>query len=82
MSARNAIHKVLVETYGNPDPYMDWELSDADAIITGLRDAGLVIVPIKPTMEMAEAALKAASSPETTIHSIWIALLTASKENT
>lgn len=42
--ARSVVLKVL-HGYSTKDSYIDWELSDADAILAALAEAGLVIVP-------------------------------------
>ena len=52
--ARTVILKVL-HSYSTKDNYIDWELSDADAILAALAEAGLVIVPRTCTEKMAEA---------------------------
>jgi len=51
--ARDVILKVL-HSYSSKD--IDWERSDADAILAALAAAGLVVVPREPTTAMVRAS--------------------------
>lgn len=42
-NARSVILKVL-HSYSTKDNYIDWELSDADAILAALAEAGFVLM--------------------------------------
>ena len=54
-NARDVILKVL-HSYSTKDSFIDWERSDADAILAALNAAGLVVVPEDPTRKMLQAA--------------------------
>ena len=45
--ARDVILKVL-HSYSTKDSFIDWERSDADAVLAALAAAGLVVVPREP----------------------------------
>ena len=74
--ARDVILKVL-HSYSTKDSFIDWERSDADAILSAFNAAGLAVVPREPTKAMMEAGM--ARSLNGWYSNVWRAMVGAAK---